>query len=499
VISLARWNPGYPEKRYDAMKFFRPKSILHLILLGFLLVALPLIVGLVFATISVDRLVNQSQETLLQSVFITQSSYALIKDVTAMERNAKQYQVLGDKVLFDVYVEKHTRFLETANSLDDLELARSQRKQLAKLRRDANEIHAALREYPYDAQEITAVLPLFSKLAKTAELIRIDSQDLINRGVELIQGRAGKVQRTLVFQAVALVPAALLLTGLFAILITRPIKQVDHAIRQLGDGKFTDPAIVTGPRDLEQLGERLNWLRNRLLELEQDKTRFLQHISHELKTPLSNIREGAELMNEQVIGELNNPQQEIVDILRDNSLQLQKLIEDLLNFSILRARASQLSYEQVELKNIIEQVLDDHKVTLLSRQLDLRTSLQAVSITGDAEKLRILVDNLISNAIKYSPDNSPLWVLLSSRDSQAIIEVTDCGPGILATEHERIFEAFFQGKPATRGHVRGTGLGLSIAREYARAHGGNITVVDSTRTGARLRVILPLEQGSLTE
>ncbi|MDX2457152.1 MAG: HAMP domain-containing sensor histidine kinase, partial [Gammaproteobacteria bacterium] len=324
-------------------------------------------------------------------------------------------------------------------------------------------------------------------------------QDLINRGVEQIQRKAGKVQRTLVFQAVALVPAALLLTGLFAILIARPIKQVDHAIRQLGDGKFNDPAIVTGPRDLEQLGERLNWLRNRLLELEQDKTRFLQHISHELKTPLSNIREGAELMNEQVIGELNNPQQEIVDILRDNSLQLQKLIEDLLNFSILRARASQLSYEQVELRIIIDNVLADHKVALLSRNLDLRTSLQAVSIIGDAEKLRILVDNLVSNAIKYSPDNSPLWVLLSSRNAQAIIEVTDCGPGIPATEHERVFEAFFQGKPATKGHVRGTGLGLSIAREYARAHGGNITVVESTRTGARLQVILPLEQGSLTE
>jgi two-component system sensor histidine kinase GlrK len=93
------------------MKFFRPKSILHLILLGFFLVALPLIIGLVFATISVDRLVNQSQQTLLDSVFITQSSHALIEAVTAMERNARQYQVLGDKVLFDVYAENHTRFV----------------------------------------------------------------------------------------------------------------------------------------------------------------------------------------------------------------------------------------------------------------------------------------------------------------------------------------------------------------------------------------------------
>jgi len=478
------------------MKFFRPKSILHLILLGFFLVALPLIIGLVFATISVDRLVNQSQQTLLQSVFITQSSHALIEAVTAMERNARQYQVLGDKVLFGVYAENHTRFVETANSLDELELAKSQNKRLTELRDDANEVHAVLSEYPYDAQEITAVLPLFSKLDQTAKLLLRDNQDLINRGVEEIQGKAGKVQRTLVFQAVALVPAALLLTGLFAVLITRPIKQVDHAIRQLGDGKFSDPAVVTGPRDLEQLGERLNWLRSRLLELEQDKARFLQHISHELKTPLSNIREGAELMHEQVIGELNNPQQEIIGILRDNSLQLQKLIEDLLNFSILRARASQLSYYRVELKTIIDNVLADHKVALLSRKLELRTTLQPVSIMGDTEKLRILVDNLIYNAIKYSPDGSPLWVLLSSRDSQATIEIADCGPGIPPTEHERVFEAFFQGKPATKGHVRGTGLGLSIAREYARAHDGNITVVNSTRTGARLQVILPMEQGS---
>ena len=148
------------------------------------------------------------------------------------------------------------------------------------------------------------------------------------------------------------------------------------------------------------------------------------------------------------------------------------------------------------MKAVIDAVLTDHKVALLSRKLELRTSLQAVNLIGDAEKLRILMDNLISNAIKYSPDSSPLWVLLSSRDSRAIIEVADCGPGIPATEHERVFEAFFQGKPASKGHVRGTGLGLSIAREYARAHGGNITVVNSTRRGARLQVILPLEQSS---
>ena len=148
------------------------------------------------------------------------------------------------------------------------------------------------------------------------------------------------------------------------------------------------------------------------------------------------------------------------------------------------------------MKSIIERLLEEHKVALLSRNLDLRTSLQPVSLEGDAAKLRTLVDNLVSNAIKYSPDGNPLWVLLSRRGASAIIEVADSGPGIPAMERKRVFEAFFQGTPATRGHVRGTGLGLSIAREYAQAHGGTISVLNSTKAGARLRVVLPLEQDS---
>ena len=478
------------------MKFFRPKSIRRLILTGFSLVALPLIIALVYTTISVDRLVSQSQHTLLQSVLATQGSQVLVEAIKAMERSARQYQVLGDKVLFDVYVEHHQSFIDTARSLDALELAGSQRKLLEELYLEENELHTKLSTHPHDAPQIEAGLPVFSELSQKARQVLADNQELINQGVEDIKRNAGTVQRTLVLQAIALVPAALLLAALFAVLITRPIKQVNRAIRLLGDEQLKEPVAITGPRDLEQLGERLNWLRTRLLELEQEKTRFLQHISHELKTPLTAIRESAELMNEQVVGELNTQQREIVGILRDSSLQLQVPIEDLLNFSILRSRASQLRLERVDMKVVIEQVLEDHRAALLSRNLELRTSLLPVILEGDAEKLRILFDNLVSNAVKYSPDNGLLWVLLSKRDKNAVIEVADSGPGIPETERDRVFDAFFQGAPATRGRVRGTGLGLSIAREYAQAHSGDISVVNSAKVGARLRVVLPLEQDS---
>jgi two-component system sensor histidine kinase GlrK len=478
------------------MKFYRPKSILRLLLVGFLLVALPLIAALVLATLSVDRLVIHSQHALLQGVLVTQGTQVLVEAITAMERNARQYQVLGDKVLFDVYEENHTKFVDTARTLKALELTGGQGELLDELLILENEMQVVLDTFPHDAPETAAALAGFGELSVIARQILVDNQDLISRGVEQIQHNATKVQRTLVLQAVALGPAALLLIALFAVLITRPIKQIDKSIRRLGEGKFDQPVVVKGPRDLELLGERLDWLRKRLLELEQEKTKFLQHISHELKTPLTAIREGTELLNERVVGELNAQQREITSILQDSSIQLQKLIENLLNFSMVRTKTSTLFSKRLDLKPLIEEVLEGHKVAILFRELDLRSVLQSVQVNGDGEKLRIMVDNLVSNAVKYSPNNKPLWVMLSKRGNNAIIEVADSGPGIPEAQHERIFEAFFQGAPADKSHVRGSGLGLSIAREYAQAHGGDITLVKPKSAGACFRVVLPLEHNT---
>jgi len=476
------------------VKFYRPKSILRLILAGFLLVTFPLMVALVVATVAVDRLVGHSQNALLQSVLVTQGTQVLEEAITAMERNARQYQVLGDKVLLDVYLENHDRFIDTSRSLELLELEQGQLKLLEELIIGEDELHAVLVTYPHDAAETEAALSAFTALAQIAQQILIDNQSLISRGAEQIRDQAKKVQRLLVLQAVALVPLVLVLTMFFAYLIARPIRQVDQAIRRLGDGDFSMPAAVRGPRDLEQLGNRLDWLRDRLLELEQEKTKFLQHISHELKTPLTTIREGTELLREQVVGKLNGEQREIAGILHDNSLQLQKLIEDLLNFSSLRSRSSHVLHEPVELHTVIEDVLEDHKLAMLARKLVLQASLDPVTVSGDQEKLRIIVDNLVSNAIKYSPDGSELSVSLSASADDATIDVVDAGPGIPAAEREQVFEAFYQGAPASKGHVRGSGLGLSIAREYAQAHGGDIHVIDSDETGAHLQVVLPLGQ-----
>ena len=233
-------------------------------------------------------------------------------------------------------------------------------------------------------------------------------------------------------------------------------------------------------------------MRTRLLEVEQDKNRFLHHISHELKTPLTAVREGAELLTEEVVGHLNSQQREIVAILRGNSLQLQKLIENLLDFNIASSRASQLKVEPVDLARVIESVLAHHKVATMARQLVLDVSLQPVALAGDRNKLQTLVDNLVSNAIKFSPPEGRLRVRLQKRGEQALIEVADSGPGIPPAERRRIFDAFYQGSSSATGHVRGTGLGLSISRSIMEKLGGSLGFESKLGSGTTVTIRIPV-------
>jgi two-component system, NtrC family, sensor histidine kinase GlrK len=476
------------------LRLYRPKSIRRLLLVGFVLVVMPLMVALIHATYEVDRLVAQGQRALFATVRATQGSQLLLESITDMERNALQYKVLGDEALLEVYRENHQRFIDTTRKLAALNLSDLQHERLQMMIRVENEVSEVLELFPHDAEETANAVSGFGSLARDARKMLVDNRKLVEREVGTMETKGAEVQRSLVVQAMALVPGALIMAGIFTILITRPLRRMDEAIRRLGDGDFSRPAQIVGPRDLEQLGERLDWMRTRLLEVEQEKTRFLHHISHELKTPLTAIREGSELLSEEMVGHLNAQQTEIAAILRENTLQLQKLIENLLNFNVASSQAFTLHIEPVALRSLIYNVLTEHKVAVLARQIVLDVSLQPVEIQGDRAKLGTVVDNLVSNAIKFSPEKGRLRVYLESRDGQAIIEVADSGPGIPEEERRRVFDAFYQGSNRANGHVRGTGLGLSIAREYAQAHGGYIEVIDGESAGACLRVVLPLEQ-----
>lgn len=477
------------------MKILRPKSIIQMILAGFALVVLPLVVALLYALVSVGQLADQSERVVTHAVKATQGSRTLIEQITLMERNVRQYQVLGDEALLQAYEENRRQFVATLMWLDELPLPASLRQLLLQLGQEEEGFYDYLHEGGQVELPSQLAQELFASLAEKARRVLDQSQQLIDAEVERNNESAQQAQQTLLLQASALIPLVLLVLIFFVVVITRPLQRLDEAIRRLGGGDFSQPVALSGPRDLQQLGERLDWMRNRLLEVEEEKLRFLRHLSHELKTPLTTIREGSELMREEIPGPLTAQQREIVELLSHNAVQLQKLIEDLLKFNAITQRGgSALNLESVRLDEVIKRLLAEYRVVVMSRQLRFEGVLAELTLQGDREKLRVVVDNLISNAIKFSPQRGRIKIRLMALDNQAVLDIRDQGPGIAPEQSSRIFEAFYQGSAPYTGHVKGSGLGLSIAREYVQAHGGTIGVVEDGLAGAHMRVTLPLQQ-----
>jgi two-component system sensor histidine kinase GlrK len=229
-----------------------------------------------------------------------------------------------------------------------------------------------------------------------------------------------------------------------------------------------------------------------LLDLAQERNRFLRHMSHELKTPLAAIREGTELLTDGAVGELDSSQREVVSILRDNSIRLQQLIENLLSFSAWQARHTGLELSDFRLRPLIKSTLETHQLTAMAQRVHLDLKVQDIELRADRAKLKLILDNLVSNALKYSPRGGTLYLHAGAQDNQLVLDVADTGAGIAQEERAAIFEAFYSGRAPQAGHLKGTGIGLSVVLEFVQAHGGTIEIMDNVFPGAHFRVRLPL-------
>lgn len=480
------------------MRLLQPDSFPKLLVIGFAMVALPLIIALINNAISIDQFADRSQHAVHQAVQSTQSSRRLAELLGALERNARQVVILGNRTPLAAYEANRALFLQTAAEFSALPLDGAQRTALDAIVSGEAAGYAVLRDVTAGTREVARAAGAYAQLNAHAVEIIARGDRLIDHEIEAMSDMAARAQRITFWQMLALVPVALLLAAGFTVLIARPIRQIDAALRRMGGGDFSSPVGVSGPRDLQLLGRRIEWLRHRLIELEQQKNRFLRQVSHELKTPLTALREGSELLSEEALGKLTPEQQEVAGILRANSIELQRLIEDLLSYGAAEFHRSALRYAKVEMRRVVARVLDDQNLALRARALRIAPHIDDVLLEADFEKVRVMLDNLVSNAAKFAPERSVITIEAHAVGGQLVLEVADEGPGIPPAERERVFDPFYRGRNAAGSRLPGSGIGLSIVRDYAQAHGGTVEVVDDpSRIGARLRVILPLRQGEL--
>jgi two-component system sensor histidine kinase GlrK len=146
----------------------------------------------------------------------------------------------------------------------------------------------------------------------------------------------------------------------------------------------------------------------------------------------------------------------------------------------------------------VASAIETYQLQVQAHRLKLDLQVDDVAFNADRAKLRLILDNLVSNAVKYTPDGGTITVRGRLDGSDLIIDVADTGPGIAPEDRARIFEAFYQGATPHGGLVRGTGIGLSVVQEFVQAHGGTIEIVDGEFPGAHFRVRLPTSTGGST-
>lgn len=465
---------------------WRPRSLLQLVLLAFLMVMLPLAVLVYQAGQALSELSELAEQSARDAVEETRRARVIGNLALELERSARQFAVVEEPSLLAIFSER----------LDEFSTLLRQHHRLMPKDPDVSALVSFLEglgemsELPLD--EFRARLDGFVSMAEHIEPMRQATNRLVDQRLDRIHSRAVAVQERLWWQTLGLVSASLLLMILFTRLIIRPVSYLEKRILSIGGGQARPQRPIHGPAELVRLDERLDWLASRLHELEEEKQQFLRHMSHELKTPLSSVREGVALLADGVAGELTESQREVLGLIDSSGSELQRLIEQLLDYNLnLQQQNRYLEIERLDIATLVREVLAKHRLALHSKDMSVTVFDGPLYWHVDRSATVNILDNLVSNAIAYGEDAGELEIRACCRHGELYVEVANSGEPIHEQDRQRLFEPFYQGRVRRKGTLKGSGIGLSVAADCARLQHGMLGLVDDDRLSVCFRLVLP--------
>jgi PAS domain S-box-containing protein len=228
-------------------------------------------------------------------------------------------------------------------------------------------------------------------------------------------------------------------------------------------------------------------------QIEEAKNRLLSNISHELRTPLTSIEGYAKFMLTGKLGEVSANHERCLNIIAEESDRLRTLIDDTLDLMTIDSGGIEMEMSEVTLTDIIEQLVSSMEIELNEKDISLAKNLSSnmKSIEGDPDRLFQLFSNLLSNAMKFTPEGGSIEIRSREEKGNVVVEVVDTGIGIPSEELPRIFDRFYQVDSSLARKYGGMGLGLAICNEIVEAHGGRIEAESKEGEGSVFRVSLP--------
>src|SRR5689334_2001293 len=306
-------------------------------------------------------------------------------------------------------------------------------------------------------------------------------------------GLAGADQalRTALWRAIAgaagLAALLALITGLVvARRITRPVERLITVTRAMGRGDRTARVgPIAAPGEIGELATAFDLMADTLDRQEQLRRDLVADVAHELRTPIAVLQAG----HEALLDGVTEPTPGQLASLRDEVLRLARMVGDLQTLAAADAAALQLTLSRQDLAGIAANAADSLAGRFEAAGIALERRLAPVSVFADADRLHQVVTNLLTNALKFTPSGGRVTLWTAQAGAEAVLQVTDTGPGIPADELPRIFDRFWRGRGAA--HLSGSGVGLAVAAEPASAHEGSLQARSEPGRGAQLILTLP--------
>lgn len=474
-------------KKYKTMLRWRP-SLIGQFLISILLSLLPLSLVVIIFLNALNKQLATTQIIVDSNYKVTKSFNSLKQDLNSLERATRQNWVLKSESLDGLIKDKWTASFETIDELVVLSNEQGKQKWQSLLTVLHNTKKQLIEE---NAQNAKLFIPISQLINEQTLWLREKNEQKIAENQQQLKA----LQSSFINWLVALLPLTMLVGGGFLWRISGRLKGLTNVIDKLGQGHWQQTISVQGSAELVELGNKLQWVQAQLHTLEQQKDTFLRHVTHELKTPLASMVEGTDLLTDEIVGPINKEQQAVLALITQSMERLRTMIESLLSYNAIRTSKDNLN--EVEFRHIIKKINNhfEHRLQAREQTLCWHSNLPDKPLPLAGELIEMSLIQLISNALKYSANESSVKVELALVESQLIITVSDHGIGIKEHEKSKIFNAFYQTKASQIENSQGSGLGLTIVKESIEHLKGTITVEENSPQGCCFTIQIPIQQG----
>lgn len=483
-----------------------------------------ILVGVLIYHVGVTReAVSTSYELLAISSRVFAGTAEQLQLIAQLDENANKYAVTRDRGYLEKFRQICDEFDAALHHLETVSLSEEETARLVALVEAWDRFRPLADELPAIVHAPSSVgsASLLALLGQHLDTLHALTRSLGDASQEAMLARlersasAARAAERLSWIAAA---AALLLSVLISALIIRSISdslaRLKRGTHEIAEGNFRYRLDTSRNDKFAQVARHFNTMTERLAELDGMKRDFISKVSHDLKTPLASMQETVNILLDEVPGTLTEQQRNLLLLNKQAGERLSAMVAKLLELSRIEAGALAPEFGLHRLDLLVRHAVEQIEPAAAERRVRITTTFEdpAILLECDAERIRRVLDNLLENAIKFSPEGGGVavttqyaatrpdrvpeerWRALRRPDPESgvvLITVADRGPGVPDEEKERIFERFYQTRAGRAVHGRGVGLGLTICRENVAAHGGALWVEDRPGGGSIFCMLLP--------